>query len=237
MHPYFSEAQPHIFAHRGLALHVTENTSEAFAAALEAGATHLETDAHGTADAVAVLFHDDTVNGRQISEYLFDELPDFIPTLTSVLSEFPEARFNIDIKNEAAVIPVSQAITTHSAEHRVLISSFSSKRRRQVVQNCPGVATSASTQQFVPAFLGALLGQQWLVNMALNKCDAVQIPSRALGLSTIAPRLVRAYHRADVQVDVWTVNDPTQMVELVNAGVDGLVTDRTDLARQTFPKR
>lgn len=235
MHPYFSEAQPHIFAHRGLALHFRENTTEAFAAALDAGATHLETDAHGTADGVAVLFHDDTLDGRHLSEFNCDDLPNYIPTLTSVLTEFPRARFNIDIKNEAAIIPVSQAITTHSAEHRVLISSFSSKRRRHVVQSCPGVATSASTRQFAPAFFGALLNQQWLVNLALKNCDAVQIPPRALGLSTITPRLVRAYHRAGVQVDVWTVNDPAQMVELVNAGVNGLITDRTDLARQTFP--
>lgn len=215
-------------------MHVRENTVEAFESALESGATHLETDAHGTADGVAVLFHDDTIGGHHISEYTWDELPEFIPTLSSVLAAFPQARFNIDIKDEAAVIPVSQVITTQSAQHRVLISSFNSRRRRQVVDNCPGVATSASTQQFAPAFIGALLGQQWLVNMALKDCDAVQIPARALGISTVTPRLIRAYHRAGVEVDVWTVNDPEQMISLVNAGVDGLVTDRTDLARQVF---
>jgi glycerophosphoryl diester phosphodiesterase len=234
VHPYFSPSRPHIFAHRGLALDCRENTREAFAAALQAGATHLETDAHGTADGVAVLFHDDTWGGREISSYTFTELPEYIPSLDSVLTEFPNARFNIDIKNEAAVIPVSQVIRELSAEHRILISSFSSTRRRRVVLNCPGVATSASTQQFAPAFIGAVLGQQWIVNMALKNCDAVQIPTRALGRSTVTPRLVRAYQLAGAQVDVWTVNDAREMVTLVAAGVDGIVTDRTDIARETF---
>ncbi|WP_280804041.1 glycerophosphodiester phosphodiesterase family protein [Aurantimicrobium minutum] len=236
MHPYFSGPVPHIFAHRGLAVDCKENTREAFAAALLAGATHLETDAHGTADGVAVLFHDDVLDSKEISSYTHAELPDYIPTLESVLNEFQSARFNIDVKNEAAIVPVSQVIKKLSSEDRILISSFSSSRRRKVVQNCPGVATSASTLQFAPAFIGALLGQQWMVNIVLKNCDAVQIPARALGRSTVTPRLVRAYHRAGVQVDVWTVNDAQQMVELVGAGVDGVVTDRADVARETFPK-
>ena len=234
MHPYFSAPTPHIFAHRGLALQCQENTLDAFAAALSAGATHIETDAHGTLDGVAILFHDDQLNGRNISDYLHTELPSHIPTLESALNQFPETRFNIDIKNKSAVMAVSQVIQKLSAERRILISSFSSSRRRSVVKNCPGVATSASTAQFAPAFIAALLGQQWLVNRALKRCEAVQIPARALGRSTVTPRLIRAYHRAGVHVDVWTVNEATEMLALVAAGVDGIVTDRTDIARRTL---
>jgi glycerophosphoryl diester phosphodiesterase len=154
--------------------------------------------------------------------------------LESALNQFPETRFNIDIKNKSAVMAVSQVIQKLSAERRILISSFSSSRRRSVVNSCPGVATSASTAQFAPAFIAALLGQQWLVNRALKRCEAVQIPARALGRSTVTPRLIRAYHRAGVHVDVWTVNEAAEMLALVAAGVDGIVTDRTDIARRTL---
>jgi glycerophosphoryl diester phosphodiesterase len=201
-----------------------------FEAALRAGATHIETDAHGTRDGVAVLFHDDRYRGRKISDYVGAELPEFMPTLEAVLQEFPEAKVNIDIKNQAAVSAVSNVINRLSAQNRILISSFSSSRRRSVVKKSPGVATSASTAQFAPAFIAALLRQQWLVNILLAECDAVQIPARALGRSTVTSRLIRAYHRAGVQVNVWTVNSAAEMLSLSAAGVDGLVTDRTDIA-------
>ncbi|MEY2826716.1 MAG: hypothetical protein RLZZ122_1080, partial [Actinomycetota bacterium] len=54
--PYFSPAKPRIFAHRGLAHHkgIDENTIEAFAEALQFGATHLESDTQATKDELAV---------------------------------------------------------------------------------------------------------------------------------------------------------------------------------------
>jgi glycerophosphoryl diester phosphodiesterase len=81
------------------------------------------------------------------------------------------------------------------------------------------------------------MGQQWLVSRALKNCEAVQIPARALGRSTVTPRLVKAYHRAGVLVDVWTVNEAAVMQALVAAGVDGIVTDRTDIAHITFSNK
>jgi glycerophosphoryl diester phosphodiesterase len=46
----------------------------------------------------------------------------------------------------------------------------------------------------------------------------------------VTPALINRYHRAGVEVHVWTVNDPKDMRELLDMGVDGIVTDRGDLA-------
>jgi glycerophosphoryl diester phosphodiesterase len=46
----------------------------------------------------------------------------------------------------------------------------------------------------------------------------------------VTPRLLRLVHDADVEVHVWTVNDRDDMDRLLALGVDGLVTDRADLA-------
>src|SRR5690606_24981711 len=53
--------RPRRIAHRGLALHSTENTLSAFAQALEAGATMLETDTRATSDGLALAVHDETL--------------------------------------------------------------------------------------------------------------------------------------------------------------------------------
>ena len=58
LHPYLQVERPFVLAHRGLATHATENSLEAFAAAVAVGVTHVETDVHVTADGVLVIFHD-----------------------------------------------------------------------------------------------------------------------------------------------------------------------------------
>lgn len=232
MHSYFENTGPHILAHQGLALECPPNTIEAFTKALSAGADYIETDAHGTKDGIAVLFHDDDINGAPISSLLMSELPAFIPTLKSVLEHFPDAKFNIDIKNSEASGPVAQAINELNAHHRILLTSFDANRRKTTMQKAPGTASSPSVSEFTPAFFAALCGQQWLVNRLLKNFDAVQIPASALGLNIVTPRLVKIYHKAGVMVHVWTINDPEQMKKLLDAGVNGIVTDRTDIAQK-----
>lgn len=230
MHGYFENTGPHILAHQGLSIECTPNTLESFTKALAAGADYIETDAHGTKDGIAVLFHDDDINGVPISKLLFTDLPEHIPTLRSALENFPQVKFNIDIKNSEASVPVAQAINELKAHHRILLSSFDAKRRKTTMQKAPGTASSPSVSEFTPAFFAALCGQQWLVDRLLRNFDAVQIPASALGLKIVSPRLVKTYHKAGVMVHVWTINDPEQMKKLLEAGVNGIVTDRTDIA-------
>jgi glycerophosphoryl diester phosphodiesterase len=219
-----------VLAHQGLALSVEPNTLSAFRAALDAGADFIETDAHGTKDGVAVLFHDDDIDGFKLNSLLASELPKYIPTLQQALTYFPEVKFNIDIKNSEASQPVAADIKELSAQNRVLITSFSKTRRTTTMLFAPGTATSPSVREFAPALLAGLFGQQWLVNKLLSPFDAVQIPSRALGINIASPRLVKMFHKAGVVVHVWTINNPEHMSQLMNAGVDGIVTDRTDVA-------
>ena len=65
---------------------------------------------------------------------------------------------------------------------------------------------------------------------AFEGLDALQIPERQGPVRVLSPRLIEAAHLAGVEVHVWTVNDPARMKQLIDLGVDGIITDRADLA-------
>lgn len=232
---------PRVIAHRGLALDAPENTLLAFLRALSAGATHLETDIHVSADGVAVIAHDPDlgrVAGRdvQVSQLTMPELRRIelghgqgFCSLAEALDAFPEARFNIDVKDARAAAPAVDAIRAARAEDRVLITSFSPDRRHAVADAFPGIASSPAVREFVPALVGGKLGLARLVRRSLRGFVAVQVPERRGPVRIVTARTVERFHAAGVEVHVWTVNDPHEMTRLLDLGVDGIVTDRCDL--------
>lgn len=233
---------PRVFAHRGLSIEAPENTLLAFVKALAAGATHLETDVHVSLDGVAVLCHDpdlarvagssvrvDQLTMAELRRITLGEGQSFV-SLAEALDAFPGARFNIDVKTPGAVEPTARAVRQAGATARVLITSFSEPRRRGVVGLLPGVATSASPPVLARALLAARLGLTGTARRVLRGFAAVQVPERYGRLRVVTPRFIRVMHAVDVEVHVWTVNDPAEMRRLLDLGVDGLVTDRCDLA-------
>ena len=240
---FLSGPLPRIIAHRGLAIEAPENTLLAFLHALNAGATHLETDVHATADGVAVISHDpdlSRVAGRdaRVEQLTMGELRRIrLPhdqtfcSLAEALDAFPEARFNVDIKDARSAEPAARAIRDARATDRVLIASFDEKRRRAAADALPGVASSASARGLVPAIAAAKLGLEAPARRALRGLVAVQMPERRGPLRLVTPRTVRLFHRAGVEVHVWTVNDPEAMGRLLDGGVDGIVTDRCDVLK------
>lgn len=240
--PYFAAPKPRVLAHRGLALGVPENTLAAFERAVAAGADYVETDVNASADGVAVVLHDPTLDrivGRadRVSDLTLDQLQAIdlgdgvrFVTLRDALEALPGTRFNIDIKSADVAGPAAAAIQAAGAVDRVLITSFSGARRRAATALLgERVATSASASEFVPALLLAKLGLTPLVRFALRRVDAVQIPMRIFGIATTTRRTVARLQAAGVEVHVWTINDVSVAKGLLERGVDGIVTDRADL--------
>lgn len=251
-HPYFTGARhPRVLAHRGLTAQggdsaadgAWENTAAAFAAAHAAGAEYIESDCQVTSDGEVVLFHDATLerllgDPRSVAEVRTRELAGLLAahggllTVAEALDAFPQMRFNIDVKADAAAEPIGTVVAPHA--HRVLLTSFSDARRREAIASAMAAGASirpaASGGQATIARVRALTAIGLSPARVLREVDALQIPKRFGIVPVFSPGLVRAAHRAGVEVHVWTVNDPAEMRALVAAGADGIVTDRADAA-------
>jgi glycerophosphoryl diester phosphodiesterase len=246
---YFTPPRPRVFAHRGLAIEAPENTLLAFAKAMAAGADYVETDVRASLDGVAVVCHDpelSRVAGRDIrvGQLTLAELRRIdlghgqnFCSLAEALDGFPDLRFNIDIKSADAVAPTVNAIQAAGALGRVLVTSFDERRRSAAVSQLPGVATSASARRFLTALVAGKVHARFATVRALRGIHAVQVPQRALGLHVTTESMIERLHSAGVEVHVWTINDPETMTRLLDLGVDGIVTDRADLALEIVKER
>ncbi|AMM20786.1 hypothetical protein AX769_12340 [Frondihabitans sp. PAMC 28766] len=256
MSDWFTAAPPRVIAHRGLATQAPENTLLAFVQAISLGVTHLETDVHASRDGVAIISHDPDFgrlsgDSTPIASRTRDELRHVhlgradtpaserqdVATLADALDAFPDAFFNIDLKAEAVVEPAVRAITAAKAVERVLVTSFDDNRRRRAVAALPGVATSPGSRGVLTAALAGRLHLPPLSRRVLHEVDALQIPETFRGVKILTPALISQAHEAGVEVHVWTVNAPADMERLLGLGVDGLITDRADLAVEVLARR
>ena len=253
-HPYFGKARHlRVLAHRGLVTAagedsgVWDNSAAAFAAAHAAGAEYIETDCRVTADGDVVLFHDETLlrlagDPRRVDEVRTAELARLFAdhggllTVADALDSFPATRFNIDVKTAAAVDRLGPILADHT--HRVLVTSFSDARRRAtigaVLRAGATIRPAASAGSRTIAALRGLSSIRLSPTRLLRDIDALQIPEKHGKLRVLTPALLRAAHRHGVEVHLWTVNDPAEMRRLIGLGVDGIVSDRVDLAMKAF---
>ncbi len=240
------------FAHRGGARHPDlsglENTLTAFEHAVALGYRYLETDVHSTRDGVLLAFHDAmldrvTSGSGNIAEVGYGELAETrisdrerIPTLASLFERFPDVCFNIDIKSETAINPLVDLIRLMNAYDRVCVASFSGKRMTTFRSRMDREVATA----FGPAAVAlARFSPRGLVadRMLRGRGHAFQVPHGRGRVVVVTEAFVAKAHAAGRPVHVWTVDDPAEMNHLLDLGVDGLITDRTDLLRDVLQQR
>ncbi|MCW2850377.1 MAG: glycerophosphoryl diester phosphodiesterase [Nocardioides sp.] len=240
------------FAHRGGVYHPEieglENTAAAFRHAVALGYDYLETDVHVTRDGVLLAFHDDVLDRvtdrtGSVASSTYEEIRralvggrEQVPTLESLFEEFPHARFNIDLKSDAAAPALADFVAAHGAWDRVLVGSFKARRLRRFRNLTHGRVPTSAHPLEVAAF--RLLPSGRLAHLLTRRrVAALQIPHRRRRVVLATAGLVRRAHAAGRHVHVWTVDAPEEMTELLDRGVDGLFTDRTDLLKTVLQER
>ncbi|APE20405.1 MULTISPECIES: glycerophosphodiester phosphodiesterase [Streptomyces] len=245
-HPYLDHPTPLPFAHRGGTANGLENTAAAFRRAAAAGYRYFETDVHTTADGALVAFHDATLDRVTDATGRIGDLPwaavrearvagaEPLPLFADLLEEFPEARWNVDLKAEAALVPLIDLIRKKRAWDRVCVGSFTEARVARAQRMAgPELATSYGVRGVV----GLRLRSLGIPAAVRAGAIAAQVPERQGGIPVVDRRFVRAAHARGLQVHVWTVNDPARMNALLDLGVDGIMTDQLETLRSVLTER
>lgn len=254
-HPALSLGKPQVFAHRGGAALRPENTLLAFDHGLSLGADGLELDVHLSRDGVVVVHHDSTLerttNGRgPIAGLTADELARLdagyhfegfrglaggVPTLTQVLERYPSASLIIELKvNEPELAHRTiDEVRAAGAIERVAIGSFGTRVLRAARAYEPRLVTGASREETRLALYRSRI--HWPARHPPN--DAFQVPELSGSTRVVSPRFVKHAHSRGIAVQVWTVNDAGDMRRLLDWGVDGLISDRPDIAVEVVSGR
>ena len=245
---FFKPALPRAFGHRGSAGTHPENTLESFAAAAALGIEYFELDVHMTRDGEVVVSHDGDLErtcGRAgvIAEMTYAELATAdagrmftldganfpfrdrgirVPRLAEVLAAFPKLRVLIEVKQIAPslIVPMLGVIDRAGMRRSVLVASEHQPPLDEVRRLAPEIPTNFSYFDTGEFFQAMVRRDNYRPPGA-----ALQIPRNYESWQLVTPDSVEFAHRLGVEVHVWTVNEEAEMNQLLDLGVDGLISD------------
>jgi glycerophosphoryl diester phosphodiesterase len=251
--PFWAAGRPQVFAHRGGCALGPENTIAAFDLGVASGADGLELDVHLSADGVVVVHHDETLErttdgSGPLAHRTADELAAIdagcrfvrggahpfrgqaigIPTLRAVLARYSDMPIIIEMKVDAAEMgeAVAAEVRRADAVDRVCIAGFGCRAVRAARVALREAASSACAAEVRLA-----LYRSW-VRWPVGDVDygGYQVPEIAGGHRIVSPTFIRHAHAAGLNVQVWTVDEESDMKRLLDWGVDALISNRPDLA-------
>lgn len=240
---------PEIVAHRGSSFEAPENTLASFKKAIEDGVEAIELDVRETVDRVPVVIHDSTtkrttndVNNSQISRVTYDYLSKLdagshfsldyrgekIPTLGEVLSTVKgQARLFIELKSTSLSLmeDTLELLVIYDVIDDSVIMSFDMNQLERIKTNYPEV----KTMLLVPMFYGNIDPV-----LAYSYIDYYGFSYQMI-LSY--PEYIEKAHQLDKSVYAWTVNTSASILKVVNSDVDGIITDKPNLAKEISLKK
>ena len=245
MHPFFQDFNFYGFVHRGGDEVKTENTLDAFQYSSELGFVFMETDVQATKDGHIVIFHDATLKrmagiDKTIKDLTLNEIQSIelinggkIPLLSETLESFPELRFNIDIKTEDALKKSVQIIKEMNCLNRTCLASFSSSRLERIRDLAGPSACTSSGQMDIFKLMCKSMG----IPFKATQGHCAQIPMKQWGVPVLTKKFLNTAKEENKLVHIWTIDDKDQMFELIDQGVDGLMTDKPSILKQAMTER
>ena len=207
--------RPLLLGHRGArsTKSIPENTLASFDLALEHGCDGFEFDVRLTADARAVLCHDPEFGGIEIAQAGAGQLQD-LALLEQVLTRYQKTAFlDIELKVPGLEAMVLKGLRKHVPRKGYVVSSFLPEVLLTLHEYDPDLPlgliceTTPQLRRWPELPVKFVFSHHTLINIDLSR--RLQAASRKLF--------------------AWTVNLRERMLELQQMGVDGIISDRTDL--------
>lgn len=244
--------KPLIIAHRGASALAPENTLAAFTKAIEVGADGIEFDVRLTKDKTVVVFHDDDLlrigeAENSIADLNYEDLqnfdigswfnklnpkvqnPDFaaerIPTLERTLEFLNDYRGVIYIelkcrKKDVEVLSkeVCRIIEKSKLFPQIIVKSFNLDALPIIKKHCPKIKTAAL---FTLKVLTLLRKEKRLINIAKD----LGVDFLSLHFSLATKNLMRKAAKQNLNVAIWTVENPRWVKRAVKLGISHVITN------------
>jgi glycerophosphoryl diester phosphodiesterase len=232
-----------ITAHRAGAEKAPENTLAAIEQAILDGAHFAEIDVQETADGEIVVLHDTDLLrlagvDRKVWEMTYGEISQLdvgswfsdqfagerVPTLRQAIqASRGRLKLNIELKpsghEKTLVESVVQTIKEEKFESDCIVTSLDYESVRRAKQLDPTIRVG------------------YIVFETIGKLGKLDVDIVSLNSRLATQAIVASVKKQDKEIHVWTVNDKVAMSELVDIGVDGIITDRPDLLAQVIEVR
>lgn len=246
-----------MFAHRGGARLAPENTMVAIDNGMSLGSDGLEIDTQLSSDGIPVVIHDHTLDrttdrtgpvsaltaadlARVDAGYRFEADGQYpfrgqgigVPRLDEVLMKHQDARIIIEMKGGQRELAraVGDVVKRADAVDRVCVGSFYQASIDAIRLEHPEIHTSASQEEARWTLHRSWVRWPWT---SKRKWMAFQLPEKAGRMRVVSPAFLRHVKREGHVVQVWVVNERADIERLLDWGVDGIISDRPDIAIAT----
>lgn len=234
---------PQIIAHRGASATFPENTLAAIQGAIDAGADWVEIDVQESADGVVVVIHDSDLKkiaGQPLKVW---------ETTADKLRSFDIGSWFDPTFADQRIPTLAEVLELCKGKIRLMIELKSYGHDQQLEQRVIDLVEAADMQQDVAIIslkLSALrqvrtLRPDWptglLIPVAVGNPARIDADFLAVSAANANRAMIRAAHARGKAVQVWTINDSLHMSRLIDAGVDGIITDDPQLLRELIQER
>jgi glycerophosphoryl diester phosphodiesterase len=212
--------RPLLLGHRGARANkaIPDNTPASFDRALADGCDGFEFDVRLTSDGEAIIFHDIKLGRMKIERSEARDLPN-LPRLQTVMARYRDSFLDIELKVKGLERVTADLLLLHKPRRGFVVSSF-----------VPGILKGIQAQdKKIP--VGLICETPTQLKLWTELSLTYVIPQHEL----VDQDLIRKIKGAGKKIIVWTVNSAADMQRFAEWGVDGIISDETELLGKTLP--